>query len=213
MRLVLCALLDPLAQGGDLFGPEGLACLRRRHALLRILRLDALDQWAAVGLAWNDGRTEFLMRRVGEFRVIEAQSRLARAGTRAMAAVAVLRQDRLNRLVEGEPGRGPARAAAEQQRHHAQRREQQRSGGASDPRIHPCTLPPSRARTKKQGATWRPAGTLGNSSLTALALYCRQSWSCGGCDASCASSASRSKHQRRARPLRAGACLPRPPPP
>src|SRR5712672_404231 len=146
VRLVACAFFDPLAQGGDLFGLERLACLRWRHALARVLRLDALDQRTAVGSAWNDRRTEFLVRRIGEFRVIEAQPRLAGAGARPMAAVAVLRQDRLDRLVEGEPRPAPETAAF---RPHVGPRE---SCG------HPTTIPGPHIKTGRPMAPCRNSG-------------------------------------------------------
>src|SRR5260221_9057631 len=89
----------------------------------------------------TDRRPELFMRAVGEFRMIESQPRLARAGAGAMTAVAVFRQDRLHRLVEGEAGPKLPRTTDEQQRRHAQRRTGKYSPGAPDPMAHPGTLP------------------------------------------------------------------------
>ena len=118
MLLVLRAFLHPAAQQGHLLIIQALVRFRRGHSLLRILRLDAMHEWALVRLARHDGGAEFSMGLVRELRAIESQLGLARPGIWPVAAVAVLGEDRLDAFVEAQLLLRRPRATREQQWQH-----------------------------------------------------------------------------------------------
>jgi hypothetical protein len=106
------SFLDPAAEQRDLSGCERFVGFPRRHDLLGIGRLDPLDQGAPVRITRNDGGAALAVRDEREFAAVEAESGLAAARVRAMAGVAVLRQDGFDRLVEDQFRRGGAGRSA-----------------------------------------------------------------------------------------------------
>ncbi len=98
MRLVFRAFGDPTFQHLFLVGRQGFVRLRRRHHLVRIRRVDALDQFAFVWLAGNDG---FLFHR--DLAHVQPELGLALVLVRAVAGKAVVGQDRPDVVVEAQP--------------------------------------------------------------------------------------------------------------
>ena len=87
------ALLDPLFQQRDLRGRDGLVLLRRRHDVIGVVRYDALDEFALLGLAGEDDEVAFTVA-LGVLFVVEAQFALAAFVVGAVAGDTVLGQDR-----------------------------------------------------------------------------------------------------------------------
>ena len=95
--LPLPALRDPRLQCLDLLRGERAGELRRRHAVARVVRRDALNEFALGRLAGHDDRAVALLRAGID---IEAQVRLPLARVRAVARKAVVREDRPHVAVE-----------------------------------------------------------------------------------------------------------------
>ena len=53
---IRAALADPLFEGGSIGGRQGLAGIGRRHLIIRILGLDASDDFALFRVAGDDRR-------------------------------------------------------------------------------------------------------------------------------------------------------------
>jgi hypothetical protein len=96
------AVLDPFPQNRNVGGLHrlGLALRRLRHQVMRILRFDALDKFALLGMAGNNGVRMAGPFAKGELLEIEPQTRFAHLRIGTMATEAVARQDRLHILVE-----------------------------------------------------------------------------------------------------------------
>ena len=102
VRSILRALFDPLSERGDVRGLHwfGFALRRLRHQVVRVFRLDALNQFALLRVAGHDRiwmpRTLFECR----FAQVQPQSRLAHLGIGPVTTEAIAGQDRLHVLVK-----------------------------------------------------------------------------------------------------------------
>jgi len=203
-------LLDPA-------GASGQPCARAR-IVHRSCASDADQRRAAAMNAWAFP--------VGARRIIHRCRRPARAWSWAhehdLVTQGISHQARC-RPVEGEPGRGLARTTAEAaalpRSSAGPTSPPTRAGhqGSSGTLHYPQWFPDPREGSSRcrwaQKKTGRPMAPcpeiLGNSRLLARrGGNCPQSWPCGGHDASCASSASRSRISGGARSLQAVAWLP-----
>src|SRR5262249_51182048 len=100
------ALLDPLAQGLDLGGLEGIAGIARRHPQVVVGRGQPREELAAGDVAGHDGRVAGLEDLGGVFFQIEPQPGLTLAFIGTVTSVATLRQDRTDVAVVVDRGRG-----------------------------------------------------------------------------------------------------------
>src|SRR5262249_9711221 len=93
VTLPLGAFVDPGSQDFDFLLLEPFSGLRRRHDFVVARACDAGDQLALAALARQDGVPAGFQSRQGRLLSVQAQSGLTLALVRAMAGVAVLRQD------------------------------------------------------------------------------------------------------------------------
>ena len=107
------ALGDPGLEQGQLFGGNRLMLLRRRHDLLGVLRFDALDERAQLGLAGHDRDVAFPVGLRGGL-VVEAQLGLARLLVGSVAGDAVLGEDGTDLAAEADGLGGVDQGQAEQ---------------------------------------------------------------------------------------------------
>ena len=98
MRLVFRVFGNPPFQHLFLFGRQDFVCLRRRHRVVRIRRVDALDQLAFVWLAGND---RFLFHR--DLAHVQPELGLALVFVRAVAEKAVVGKDWPDVVVVAQP--------------------------------------------------------------------------------------------------------------
>src|SRR5580698_3570718 len=77
-----------------------------RHAILRILRFDPVDQRASVRVAGNNCRlillVRILMRCKSKLSAVQSQARFPPSRIRTMACITVFRQNWLDRVIKGE---------------------------------------------------------------------------------------------------------------
>ena len=93
------ALGDPAAEDIDLRGRDLLVRIRRWHHFLGVFREEALDQFAAIGVARLD-RLDAILEGRGAFGGVEAELALALLGVEAVAGEAVIGKDRADVPVE-----------------------------------------------------------------------------------------------------------------
>ena len=104
VRLILRALFDPALDQSNVLRLHRLVTLRRRHDRVRILLVHPLDEQRLLRIALDDYRNPVIAQREGVFHPIQAQRRflrLARPRIWTMAMIAILRENRLHMLVEG----------------------------------------------------------------------------------------------------------------
>ena len=103
MRLILGALFDPALDHRDFSRIHRLVTLRGRHDGIRILFVHPLDEHRFFRISLDDHRQPVIPQNEGVFHPVQAQRSflgLPRPGVRAMAMITILRENRLDVLIE-----------------------------------------------------------------------------------------------------------------
>jgi len=103
MGFILCPLLDPPLDEGDVFGLELFVALGRRHDDVRIRRFHEGNDQGFLRFAFDDDRAAVIPQDESILHPIQPQWGilwLAGAGIRAMAMITILRKHRLDVLIE-----------------------------------------------------------------------------------------------------------------